>query len=117
MQRSTKEEQFFEVKYKGQHTCHQASKLSTSSKQLTKVDEFQENEEISFGLETEDLNNEIGFEWDNIFPSFSFPSPIAVENIENHMFNEPMFQFENNLMDTVSSAFTSESNYPMSEQL
>ncbi|XVF33193.1 hypothetical protein REPUB_Repub17cG0147500 [Reevesia pubescens] len=119
VQRSNEDHTIFEVKYRGRHTCKQASHfaatlvpLARDSKEKAnhsrqKQQQLEEKQKQSQGkfwsfeaelkVKTEVLDNR-----DDIFPSFSFPVESAQE-------------VENDIMGNLSAAFispaTSESNY------
>ena len=116
------------MKYRGRHTCNQASRFAATSVPVTReskekvkhsrkkqqqLEEKQKQSQemfLSFGaglkVETEDLDNR-----EAIFPSFSFP--VESEEVENSIFFKALM--ENEIMGNLSSAFmspvTSESNY------
>ncbi|KAL4353316.1 hypothetical protein GQ457_06G031520 [Hibiscus cannabinus] len=122
VQRSDNDPTNVEVKYKGRHTCNQAShfaaafvpvspepkkKGNLSRKRPYQLEEKQVQHIFSsFELKTEDLNNR-----EDIFPSFSFP--VESEQVKNGPFIEALM--ENDIMVNLSPAFmspaTSESNY------
>ncbi|GMI98452.1 WRKY DNA-binding protein 46, WRKY DNA-BINDING PROTEIN 46 [Hibiscus trionum] len=129
VQRSDNDPTNFEVKYRGRHTCNQASHFAATivpvpteskekgnhsrkrpfqleQKQKQKVQHVFSSLESGLVVKTEDLDNR-----EQIFPSFSFP--VESEQVKNGLFAEALM--ENDIMGNLSPAFmspaTSESNY------
>ncbi|KAE8699799.1 hypothetical protein F3Y22_tig00110570pilonHSYRG00228 [Hibiscus syriacus] len=128
VQRSDNDPSNFEVKYKGRHTCNQAShsaatfvpvlpeskeKGNHSRKRPYQLEKKQEQVRHIFSsfesglkVKTEDLDNR-----EDIFPSFSFP--VESEQVKSCLFVEALM--ENDIMGNLSPAFvspaTSDSNY------
>ncbi|KAK8588058.1 hypothetical protein V6N13_087008 [Hibiscus sabdariffa] len=128
VQRSDNDPTNVEVKYKGRHTCNQASHFAAafvpvsaeskkkgnhSRKRPYQLEEKQKQVQHIFSsfesglkVKTEDLDNR-----EEIFPSFSFP--VESEQVKNGLFVEALM--ENDIMGSLSPAFmspaTSESNY------
>ncbi|OMP08603.1 DNA-binding WRKY [Corchorus olitorius] len=120
VQRSDQDPSIFEVKYRGRHTCNQASQLaavttkSNHSRQKQQLEEKQKQSQetfLSYGtglkVKTEELDNR-----ENIFPSFTFP--VGSEEVDNTgIFVNSLM--ENDIMGNLSPSFlspaTSESNY------
>ncbi|OMO64319.1 DNA-binding WRKY [Corchorus capsularis] len=115
VQRSDQDPSIFEVKYRGRHTCNQASQFaaatpkSNHSRQKQQLEEKQKQTQetfLSFGtglkVKTEELDNR-----EDIFPSFTFP--VGSEEVDNTgMFVNSLM--ENDIMGNLSPAI-SESNY------
>ncbi|XP_022757520.1 probable WRKY transcription factor 46 [Durio zibethinus] len=127
VQRSDEDPTIFEVKYRGRHTCKQASHFAATSVPVTRESKLKGNhsrqkqqqleekqkqsQEVFFSFEaglkvkTEDLDNK-----EDIFPSFHFP---VESEVENSMVIKTLM--ENDIMGNLSPAFispaTSESNY------
>ncbi|KAK8702445.1 hypothetical protein V6N13_020800 [Hibiscus sabdariffa] len=128
VQRSDNDPTIFEVKYRGRHTCNQASHFAAtfipvsaeskekgnhSRKRQHLLEEKEDQGQHVFSsfesghkVKTEGLGNS-----ENIFPSFSFP--VGSEQVQNGSFVEAIM--ENNIMGNLSPAFmspeTSGSNY------
>ncbi|XVF80210.1 hypothetical protein PTKIN_Ptkin15bG0052900 [Pterospermum kingtungense] len=124
VQRSDEDATVFEVKYRGRHTCNQASHFPASSVPVTgesrkkpnhsrkkqqQLEEKQKQSQDMFtssgaGLKvkTEELDDGEAI----VFPSFSFP--VESEEVENSIFVEALME---NLSPAFMSPTTSESNY------
>ncbi|XWS76897.1 hypothetical protein CRYUN_Cryun01aG0217400 [Craigia yunnanensis] len=127
VQRSDQDPTIFEVKYRGRHTCNQASHFAATSVPVTGESKEQGNHsqqkqqleekqkqsqemflsfEAGLKVKTEDLDNR-----EDIFPSFPFP--VESEEVENSIFVKSLM--ENDIMGNLSPPFmspaTSESNY------
>ncbi|XVF73049.1 hypothetical protein PTKIN_Ptkin12aG0170300 [Pterospermum kingtungense] len=116
VQKSDNDPTIFEVKYRGRHTCKQAShnfgatSVPVTGESKEKQKQSQEtflSFESGLMVKTEELDNRE----DNIFPSF--PSPVEPENVENGIFVKSLMV--NDIIGNLSPAFvspaTSESNY------
>ncbi|KAE8660501.1 hypothetical protein F3Y22_tig00116951pilonHSYRG00285 [Hibiscus syriacus] len=103
VQRSDEDPTIFEVKYRGRHTCNQATHFEKGddSGQKQQLEEKQkQSKETVLKVKTEDLDKR-----DYIFPSFSFPTDSG--EVENGLFFKSLME---NDIAFVSPA-TSESNY------
>ncbi|KAE8709428.1 hypothetical protein F3Y22_tig00110332pilonHSYRG01498 [Hibiscus syriacus] len=103
VQRSNEDPTIFEVKYRGRHTCNQATHFEKGdhSGQKQQLEEKQkQSKETGLKVKTEDLDHR-----DDIFPSFCFP--IESGEVENGL--SVKSQMEND-MAFVSPA-ASDSNY------